>query len=306
MNKKFLIILVVSILVGIFSIGGVYSANLVKSYSSEGNGNILFIFKRLNLTDEQKEEIKKILDELKEKAKPILNNIKDLTLKEKEIISKEVLDETNLNLVVESQIKNLVDLFYLKKDAYLKIVEVLNDEQRKIFPTFILFSKTKPFILGNDKINDFFEKINNRIKDLIIIGKRLNLTDEQKEILNEMIKEENSKKFKFLHQIDLRFLIKRLNLTEEQVNQVKDLFNMEKEKEKEFLSKIRDNNSKQREILKSDSFNIETLSSYIDEYIVLENEILNLRKDLYFNFLKILTPEQRQKSVTSIFFFKLI
>jgi len=306
MNKKVLTILVVVILIGLLSIGGVYAGNLIKSFGSGGNGNILFIFKKLNLTDEQKAKIEEILKELKDKSEPILNNIKELITKEKDILSKETLDEVNLNLVVESQIKNLVELSFLKKDAYLKIVDILNNEQKKIFPTFTLFLRTKPFIFGNKKIDQFIDKTNDRIRDLIRIGKRLNLTDEQKEIMKEMIKEENDKKIKLLRQIDLRFLIKKLDLTDDQVKQLKDIFVNEKEKEKDILTKIKDNNTKQREILNSDSFNKDTLSTYIDEYITLESEILNLRKTLYFDFLKILTPEQRQQSVTSMFFFRLI
>ncbi len=305
MNKKVLTILVLVILIGLLSIGGVYAGNLIKSFSSDGNGNILF-FKKLNLSDEQKAKIEEILKELKDKSEPILNNIKELTTKEKDVLSKETLDEVNLNLVVESQIKNLVDLSYLKKDAYLKIVDILNNEQKKIFSTFTLFLRTKPFIFGNEKIDQFIDKTNNRIRDLIRIGKRLNLTDEQKEIMKEMIKEENGKKIKLLRQIDLRFLIKKLDLTDDQVKQLKDMFVNEKEKEKDILTKIKDNNTKQREILNSDSFNKDTLSNYINEYITLESEILNLRKNLYFAFLKILTPEQRKNSVTSIFFFKLV
>ena len=303
MNKKVLTVLLVVTLIGLISIGGVYAGNLIKN--SVKDDSFLY-FRKLNLTDEQKSKIEEILKELKDKSKSVLDEIKKNNEKEKEIISKDVLDEGNLNMVVESQIKNIVDLFYLKKDAYLKIVDILNNEQRKIFPTFTFFLKTKPLFLNNEKINDFIEKSNNRIKDLIRIGKRLNLTDEQNEILKEMIKEENGKKNKLLHQVELKFLVKKLDLTDEQVSKLKELFANEKEKEKEFYEKIKDNNSKQREILNSDNYNKENLSKIIDEYITLESEILNLRKNLYYDFLKILTLDQRQKSPTSIFFFKLV
>lgn len=306
MNKKVLTILLVAVLIGLLSVGGVYAGNLIKNFGSDGNGNLLFIFKKLNLTDEQKTKIEEILKDLKAKSGPIFEDIKKKNSEEKEILSKEVLDEDSLNLLVESQIKNIVNLSYLKKDAYLKIVDILDNEQRKIFPTFTLFLKSKPFILNNEKVEEFISRSNDKIKDLLVIGKRLNLTDEQKEILKDMIKEENSRKVKFLNQFEFRFLVKKLDLTEEETSKLKDLFINEKQKEKEIHEKIKDNNSKQREILKSDNYNRETLSSYIDEYITLESEILNLRKNLYFDYLKILTFEQREKSPISLFFFKLI
>jgi len=52
---------------------------------------------------------------LKAKSGPILKILKRKTVRKKEILSKEVLDEDSLNLLVESQIKNIVNLSYLKK-----------------------------------------------------------------------------------------------------------------------------------------------------------------------------------------------
>lgn len=306
MNKKTLTILVLVILIGLLSIGGVYAGSFVKNFGGQRDGNIFLFLKKLNLTEEQKTEIEEILKGLKEESKLIFDEIKELSKKEEDIISKEVIDEPNLNLAVESQIKNLIELSNLKKDAYLKIVDILDYNQRKIFPTFTLFLRGMPFLFENEKVDDFMNKINSRIRDLIKIGKRLNLTEEQKEILREMIKEENNKKLKFLHQLEMRFLIKKLDLTEDQIDKIGHLFNDEKEKEKDIFIKIRDNNSKQREILNSEKFDRNILSNYIDEYITFESEILNLRKNLYYEFLKILTLEQRQKSPTSLFFFKLV
>jgi len=54
-------------------------------------------------------------------------------------------------------------------------------------------------------VEEFISRSNDKIKDLLVIGKRLNLTDEQKEILKDMIKEENSRKVKFLNQFEFRF-----------------------------------------------------------------------------------------------------
>lgn len=306
MNKKTLTILVLVILIGLISIGGVYAGSFVKIFSDDRDGNIFFWLKKLNLNEEQKTKIEEILKGLKEESKLILDEIKELSTKEKDIISKEVIDEVNLNIVVESQIKNLIKLSYLKKDAYLKIVDILDNNQRKIFPTFTLFLRIRPFLFENEKVDDFMDKINSRIRDLIEIGKRLNLTEEQEEILREMIKEENNKKLKFLHQLEMRFLIKKLDLTEDQIDKINYLFKNEKEKEKDIFIKIRDNNSKQREILNSEKFDKNILLNYIDEYITFESEILNLRKNLYFEFLKVLTLEQRQKSPTSLLFFKLV
>lgn len=306
MNKKTLTILVLVIMIGLLSIGGVYAGSFVKSFREDRDGNIFFWLKKLNLNEEQKTKIEEILKDLKEESKLIFEEIKELSTKEKDIISKEVIDEVNLNLVVESQIKNLIKLSYLKKDVYLKIVDILDNNQRKIFPTFTLFLRSRPFLFENEKVDDFMDKINSRIRDLIEIGKRLNLTEEQEEILREMIKEENNKKLKFLHQLEMRFLIKKLDLTEDQIDKINHLFADEKEKEKDIFIKIRDNNSKQREILNSEKFDRNILSNYIDEYITFESEILNLRKNLYYEFLKILTLEQRQKSPISLFFFKLV
>lgn len=303
MNKKLLTILIMIILIGLISISGVYASNLIKNFRSDGDGNIFF--KRLKLTDEQKSKIEEILKELKDKSQTYLNNIKENIEKEKEILSKEFLDENSLNLIVESQIKNLIDLSYLKKDAYLKIVDILDNEQRKIFPTFSLFFRTKPFIFQNEKVNEIVDKFNKRVKDLYKLGKKLNLTDEQKDILKDMIKDEKNKLNKFIHNSEIIFLTKKLDLTDEQVSKLKELFKNEKDKEKEVLEKIKDNNKKQREVLNSENYDKQAISNLIDEYITFDSQILNLRKELYFEFLKILSLEQRQKSPTSIFFFKL-
>ncbi len=300
--KKVLIVLLLISLIGLITVGGVYAGNFIKSSFKDGP---FFYLRKLNLTDEQKTKIDEILKELKNKSEKVLDEIKKNNEKEKEIISKEVLDVNGLNLIVESQIKNIVDLLYLKKDAYLKIVDVLNNEQRKIFPTFTFFLKTKPFIFKNEKISEFMEKSDERVRNLIRIGRRLNLNDEQKEILKEMIKNEYKRKFEFLHKIELRFLIKKLDLTDEQILKLNELLKDEREKKKEYLEKIKDNNSKQREILNKDSYYKENLSKTIDEYLTLESGILSLRKNLYYEYLKILTPEQRKKSPTSLFFFYL-
>ncbi len=303
MSKKILITILIISILGLLTIGGVYAGNLIKNRDK----NIPpFYFKRLNLSDEQKEKIKEILKSLKDESEKIIEKIRNLNEREKDIISNYFLDEDELNVVVESQIKNVLDLSKLKENAYLKILKILNDEQRKIFHTFIEFSKTKPFIFNLDFVKEKVNEFNNRIRNYLRLGKKLNLTDEQKNRLKELIQEENKNKMKFIHSAEFRFLVRRLNLSNEQIEKLKKLFEEEKDKEEENFEKIKENNHKQREILKSESFNEEKLKNLIDEYILYESEILSLRKNLYFNYLKILNLEQRKKSPTSIFFFKLI
>ncbi|MCX8094669.1 MAG: Spy/CpxP family protein refolding chaperone [Caldisericia bacterium] len=271
MKEKILIIFLIILLSGLLVFSGVYATNLFKNPKRDLP---TLYFKKLNLTQEQKEKIAKILKDLREKSQEILYKIKETNNKEKELISKENYNENELNLIVESQIKNVIDIFNLNKDGYLEILSILKNEQRKIFLTFNEFIRTEKNIL---KLN-FIDK---KIDDI-------------------------SKKIKIVHYFELKFLSKKLNLTDEQFKKLKELFEKQKEKEKDLFVKIRENNKKQREILKSDNLNKEALSNLINESILLEREFLTLRKNLYFEFLKILNPEQRKNSPTSIFFFKLI
>ncbi|MBC7194272.1 MAG: hypothetical protein H5U37_01235 [Caldisericia bacterium] len=303
MSKKILITILIISILGLLTIGGVYAGNFIKNRDKNLPP---FYFKRLNLSDEQKEKIKEIFNNLKDESDKIFEEIKNLTEKEKDIISNDVLNENELNVVVESQIKNILDLLKLKENGYLKILEILNDEQRKIFPTFIEFARAKPFIFNLDFVKEKVNEFNMRIRNYLRLGKKLNLSEEQKNKLKELIQEENKNKMKFIHSAEFRFLVRKLNLSDEQVEKLRKLFEEERDKEKEIFEKIKDNNYKQREILKSESFNEEKLKNLIDEYILYESEILSLRKNLYFNYLKILNLEQRKKSPTSIFFFKLI
>lgn len=302
MSKKILITILIILLSGLIVLTGVYAGNFLKNSQEKFPP---FNFKKLNLTDEQKEKIEKILKELRDKSEEILKKIKENSEKEKVLLSKEVLNEKELNSLVESQIKNLIDLSNLKKDAYLNIISILNKEQRKIFPTFIEFSIIKSKGFMPDFIEEKLENFNQRIRSYIKVGRRLNLSEEQRKNLKEMIKEENSKKLKLMYYLELQFLKKRLNLTDQQIEKVKELFKNEKEKEKVILEKIKENNQKQKETLKTENFNKETLTNLINEYILLEREVLSLRKTLYLEFLKILTPDQRKNSPTSVFFFKI-
>lgn len=300
MSKKFLITILIILLSGLIVLTGVYAGNFLKNSQEKFPP---LNFKKLNLTDEQKEKIEKILKEILDKREEILKKIKENSQKEKVLLLKEVLNEKELNFLVESQIKNLVDLSNLKKDAYLNIISILNKEQIKIFPTFTEFPiiKSKGFMLNfiKEKLENFNQKIRNYIK----VGRRLNLSEKPREKnLKEMIEEENSKKLKLMYYIDLQFLKRRLNLTDQQIEKVKELFKNEKEKERVILEKIKENNQKQKEALKTENFNKETLTNLIKEYILLEREVLSLRKALYLEFLKILTFEQRKNSPTSIFF----
>lgn len=302
MSKKILITILIILLSGLIVIGGVYAGNLLKGSQKWYPP---FNFKKLNLSNEQKEKIEEILKELRGKSEEILKKIKENSEKEKVLLSKEVLNEKELDFLVESQIKNLIDLSNLKKDAYLNIISILNKEQRKIFPTFIEFSIIKSKGFMPDFIEEKLKNFNQRIRNYIKVGRKLNLSEEQRKNLKELIKEENSKKLKLMYTLELQFLKKRLNLTDQQIEKVKELFKNERENEKTLLEKIKENNQKQKEILKSENFNKETLTNLINEYILLEREVLSLRKSLYLEFVKILTPEQRKNSPTSIFFFKL-
>lgn len=302
MSKKILITILIILLSGLIVLSGVYANNFFKNSQEKFPP---FNFKKLNLTDEQKEKIEKILKEFKDKSEEILKKVKENIEKEKVLLSKEVLNEKDLDFLVESQIKNLIDLSDLRKDAYLNIISILNKEQIKIFPTFVEFSiiKTKGFM--PDFIKEKLENFNQKIKDYIKVGRRLNLSEEQRKNLKELIKEENSKKLKLMYYFELQFLKKRLNLTDEQTEKIKNLFKDEKEKERVFLEKIKENNQKQKETLKSENFNKKSLTTLINEYILLEREVLSLRKSLYLDFVKILTSDQRKNSPTSIFFFKI-
>ncbi len=302
MNKKILITILIILLSGLIVLTGVYAGNFLKNSQEKFPP---FNIKKLNLTYEQKEKIEKILKELRDKREEILKKIKENSEKEKVLLSKEVLNEKELNFLVESQIKNLVDLSNLKKDAYLNIISILNKEQIKFFPTFTEFSIIKSKGFMPDFIKEKLENFNQKIRNYIKVGRGLNLSEKQRKNLKEMIEKENSKKLKLMYYLDLQFLKRRLNLTDQQIEKVKELFKNEKEKEKVILEKIKENNQKQKEALKTENFNKGTLTNLINEYILLEREVLSLRKALYLEFLKILTFEQRKISPTSIFFFKL-
>lgn len=265
MSKKLLISISIILITGLIVLNGVYAKNLFKGKERDFPP----LLRRLNLTEEQKLKIENILKNLKDKSEDLIKVINENCEKEKELISKEIIDEKELDYLVESQIKNLIDLTYLRKDAYLDIISILNNNQRKIFPTFLEFSFIiKPNTLRPDFNGNYIDKL----------------------------------KLKYL--LELKFLKKRLNLNNEQFEKLKEIFKNEKEKEKFYLERIKENNRQQRETLKSENFDKEKLSNLINEYIIFEREIYSLRKNLYFEYLKILTFEQRKNSPTSIFFLK--
>jgi nitrogen regulatory protein PII-like uncharacterized protein len=160
MSKKLLITILIILISGLIVLSGVYAGNLFKGKEKGFPPQL----KRLNLTDEQKQEIEKILKDLRDKSEEIFKIIKENIEKEKELLSEEVLNEKDLDVVVESQIKNLIDLYSLRKDAYIKIVSILNNDQRKIFPTFIEFSFIKSHYFKPNFINEIIEDFNKELE----------------------------------------------------------------------------------------------------------------------------------------------
>lgn len=257
MNKKMMITILVILISGLIVLSSVYSYNLIKN--SQNHFSTINL-RRLALTNEQKEKVEKILSMLKDKTEEIFKKINEANRKEKSIISKEKFNLNELENLLDLQIKNLISISNLKKDAYLKIVSLLNSEQRKRFPTFVEFT----FV---------------------------NLKTLKLDFLLEKLKNLNMKSRNFF--------------TDEQIEKIKSLFINKKEYEKVILEKIKENIQKQKEVLKSKDFNEESLKNLINDYILLENDILLLRKSFYLDYLNLLNPKQRKNSPTSLFFFKL-
>ena len=291
MSRKLLTGLIILGLVISLGIGGIYAYNEMDK-NPQGKG--------LNLTDEQKEEIKGIMEDLRDKVKPVLDEIKTIRDEERAVLDAETLDEAGLENLIDKNISYINEIMGLREDAFVEIEKVLTPEQREKYLTSLGFL-TGRYIRKREK-NPAEEKLRNRIKDWLILAKKLNLTDEQKETLNKLIREEKAKFVKFGMKKRIGSLIKKLELTEEQKDSFIEIIKTEAENEREILKELKENAKNEKEIVSKDPLDEVALRNSISNVKTKLNEVLSLRKDMYINIVHLLTPEQRKKLPTSIFF----
>ncbi len=286
MSRKLLTGLIILGLVISLGIGGIYAYNEMDK-NPQGKG--------LNLTDEQKEEIKGIMEDLRDKVKLVLDEIKTVRDEERAVLDAETLDEAGLENLIDKNISYINEIMGLREDAFVEIEKVLTPEQREKYLTSLGFL-TGRYIRNR---NPYEERLRNRIRDWLFLAKKLNLTDEQKETLKELIKKE---KAKFGMKRKIGSLIKRLELTEEQKDSFIEMIKTEAENEKEILKELKENAKNEKEIVSKDPLDEVALRNSISNVKAKLNEVLSLRKDMYINIAHLLTPEQRKKLPTSIFF----
>jgi len=286
MSRKLLTGLIILGLVISLGIGGIYAYNEMDK-NPQGKG--------LNLTDEQKEEIKGIMEDLRDKVKPVLDEIKTVRDEERAVLDAETLDEAGLENLIDKNISYINEIMGLREDAFVEIEKVLTPEQREKHLTSLGFL-TGRYIRNR---NPYEERLRNRIRDWLFLAKKLNLTDEQKETLKELIKKE---KAKFGMKRKIGSLIKRLELTEEQKDSFIEMIKTEAENEREILKELKENAKNEKEIVSKDPLDEAALRNSISNVKTKLNEVLSLRKDMYINIVHLLTPEQRKKLPTSIFF----
>ena len=294
MSRKLLTGLIILGLVISLGIGGIYAYNEMGK-NPQGKG--------LNLTDEQKEqkeEIKGIMEDLRDKVKPVLDEIKTVGDEERAVLDAETLDEAGLENLIDKNISYINEILDLRGDAFVEIEKVLTPEQREKYLTSFDFL-TGRYMRKKEK-NPAEERLINRIKDWLFLAKKLNLTDEQKEILNELIREEKAKFAKFGMKKKIESLIKKLELTDEQKDSFIGIIKTEAENEKETLKELKENAKNEKEIVSKDPLDETALRNSISTVKAKLNEVLSLRKDMYLNIVHLLTPEQRKNLPTSIFF----
>ncbi len=286
MSRKLLTGLIILGLVISLGIGGIYAYNEMDK-NPQGKG--------LNLTDEQKEEIKGIMEDLRDKVKPVLDEIKTVRDEERAVLDAETLDEAGLENLIDKNISYINEIMGLREDAFVEIEKVLTPEQREKYLTSLGFL-TGRYIRNR---NPYEERLRNRIRDWLFLAKKLNLTDEQKETLKELIKKE---KAKFGMKRKIGSLIKRLELTEEQKDSFIEMIKTEAENEREILKELKENAKNEKDIVSKDPLDEAALRNSISNVKAKLNEVLSLRKDMYISIVHLLTPEQRKKLPTSIFF----
>ena len=76
----------------------------------------------------------------------------------------------------------------------------------------------------------------------------------------------------------------------------------EAENEREILKELKENAKNEKDIVSKDPLDEAALRNSISNVKAKLNEVLSLRKDMYINIVRLLTPEQRKKLPTSIFF----
>ncbi|RLD14865.1 MAG: hypothetical protein DRI28_02385 [Caldiserica bacterium] len=291
MSRKLLIGLIILGLVISLGIGGIYAYNEMGKNSLD---------KGLNLTDEQKEEIKGIMEDLRDKVKPVLEKIKTARDEERAVLDAETLDESKLENLINKNIGYINEIMGLREDAFVEIEKVLTPEQREKYLSSLGFL-TGRYIRKREK-NPAEERLRNRIRDWLLLAKKLNLTEEQKETLNELIREERVKFVKYEIRKKTGFLIKKLELTDEQKDSFIEMIKTEAENERGILKELKENAKNEKEIVSKDPLDETALRNSISTVRAKLNEVLSLRKDMYLNIVHLLTPEQRKNLPTSIFF----
>lgn len=253
---------------------------------------------RLNLTDEQKEKIKEIMENLRENEKSIFEKIKSEREEERGVLDATPLDQNRLSSLVDENITYINEILDLREDAYVEIEKVLTAEQRQKYISSLAFL-TGRFVRGKGRPEEGVERT---IRDWLFLAKKLNLTDEQKEILKNLIEETRQKAVKRGIEMKVRGLSKKLDLTDEQKESLKNIIKDELQSEREIFKELMEITKSEREIISKESFVETALRSSISQVKGKLNEILSLRKDMYLDIVNLLTDEQRTKMPTSIFF----
>jgi periplasmic protein CpxP/Spy len=85
---------------------------------------------KLDLSDEQKAQVKEISDESRDKAKPLMEEMRSGMLKERAALD-DGASERALKKLARQSAETRVDLMLIARDTEVRIREILTDEQRQ-------------------------------------------------------------------------------------------------------------------------------------------------------------------------------
>jgi periplasmic protein CpxP/Spy len=94
-------------------------------------GKIFKLYKKLDLTDEQKQKVKAIKQQYKEGKKALYSKYKGLRGKMHELIKPESIDQDKLNALIQKKQEMLAEKIKLKVKMKRAIYQVITPEQRK-------------------------------------------------------------------------------------------------------------------------------------------------------------------------------
>ena len=88
------------------------------------------IAEKLNLTDEQKTQVKTILEDSKTRVKPLMESMREIRKQAENLGTDGVFNEEQVNQIANSQSETMKQLFIEKEKAKAQIFAVLTPEQR--------------------------------------------------------------------------------------------------------------------------------------------------------------------------------